>query len=76
MTQHQALQMKMKTCVMYSHTLPLSNGISSSIIKSLYTREIKIFKIPRVQNFQIFVDCFIEESRHSIKQGCKWIREE
>ena len=48
MTQHQAQKIKTKTYVMDSHTLPLSNGNSSSIFKSLCTREIKIFKIPSV----------------------------
>ena len=60
MTQHQDQQIKTKTCAMDSHTLPLSNENSSSIFKSLCTKEIKIFKIPRVKNFQISIDHFIK----------------
>ena len=40
---------KMKTCVMDSHTLSSSNGKSSSLVKSLYFREIKGSKISKFQ---------------------------
>ena len=63
---------KMKTCVMDSHTLPLSNGISRSIVKSLYFRELKGSKISKLKTLQITVDRFIEASKEEIKQGSKW----
>ena len=72
MTQHLVPQIKMKTYVMDSHTLPLSNGISSSIFKSLLIRKINNFKIPKSQNFHLTVDRFIDDSKEAIKQGCKW----
>ena len=72
-TQLQALPSnKMKTCVMGSHTLLLSNGTPDSIFKSLYLREIKDSFIPKSQNFQITVDRFVEDCMIEIKQGCEW----
>ena len=44
-TQPQALPSnKMKTCVMGSHTLPLSNGFPDSIFKSLFIVKLKASK--------------------------------
>ena len=61
-TQHPVLHSnKMKTCVMNSLTLPSSNGKSSSLIKSLYFREIKGSKISKFQPLQITVDRFIDK---------------
>ena len=64
---------KMKTCVMDSHTLPLSNGTSRSLVKSIYLRELKGSKFSKFQPLQITVDRFIEAAKEEIKQGSKWI---
>ena len=52
-----------------SHTLPLSNGISRSIVKSLYFKELKGSKISKLKTLQTSVDRFIEASKEGIKQG-------
>ena len=73
--QHLVWKIKMKTCVMDSHTLPLSNGTSSSIFKSLVCRKIKIFKIPKSQIFHLIVNRFIEILKEDIKTCCKCFRD-
>ena len=69
MIQHPIEQIKMKTCVMVSQTLPLSIGIPSSNFKSLVNREINLSKIPKFQTINRFIEkfqtinSFIEKSK-------------
>ena len=58
---------KMKTCVMDSHTLPLSNG-NQNIFKSLCTREFTGSKPPRHQIFKLIIDRFEEDSWNELIQ--------